>query len=246
MTSIKLAYGGAKLEMEALQNPNLQPSLLNSYWYRKGLESTRGKIFFSDYVLDSGAFSAKHAGAKIDLDEFIDYCKNVAMKDPKCTEIYALDVIGDHVQSLKNAEKMWNEGVPAIPCWHIGEPLTALKHIAKTYPKIAIGGFTTIRGSGGAKTEWAVKCMKLIWPVKVHAFGCAEEKTLMAAPFHSADASSWSTRPQRFGQWKSIKMSSGFPVRQNHRLELEVKWYLDLEARCKHRWKKEMELLDTL
>lgn len=247
MTVVRLAYGGSRVEAEALQNPANDPALLVSYWYRKGLEKTRDSIIYRDYVLDSGAFSAKHAGAVIVLDEFIEYCQETMKNDPKCTEIYALDVIDDHVQSLKNAEKMWNAGVPAIPCWHIGEPFSALTHIAKNYPKIAIGGLTTIRGSH-AKIAWAQKCMKMVWPAKVHGFGCGSETVILAVPFHSVDATSWSIRPQRFGQWQSLKIdaATSHPVRKNHKLELEVAWYLKLEDQARHRWKKEMALLETL
>jgi hypothetical protein len=45
-----------------------------------------------------------------------------------------------------------------------------------------------------------------------------------------------------------MKVDSGcsLPLRKNHKLELEVKWYLELEERCKHRWKKEMDLLEQV
>ena len=142
---------------------------------------------------------------------------------------------------------MWNAGVPAIPCWHINEPYSALLHIAKEYPKIAIGGLTTIRGSH-SKIAWIQKAMKMIWPKKVHGFGCGAETVIMSVPFHTVDATSWSIRPQRFGQWQSMKIdaATSLPVRKNHKIELEVEWYLKLEDQAKFRWKKEMELLESL
>lgn len=256
MTTVRLAFGGGRVETSGLQNPDLKPAMLVSYWYKKGFEKARDQISYRDWVLDSGAFSAKHAGAQIDIKEFTEYCKQIKKEDPLLTEIYALDVIGNNdmqsaKDSIKNAEYMWSEGVEAIPCYHKGEPLSALDHIAKNYPKIAVGGLTIVAGSK-AKINWARMVMERVWPKKVHGFGCGSETVILSVPFHSVDATSWSIRPQRFGQWQSmdIDAAKSLPLytsdKHLHKLEMEVAWYLELEKRAQFRWKREMELLETL
>lgn len=247
MTIIRLAVGGGNVERIGLSDAQHQPGILVSYYFRKNFEKIKPEINYRDWVMDSGAYSAWNAGAIIDLKEFIEYCKFMKEFDPKLTEIFALDVIGDHVLSLKNTEAMWAEGIEAIPCYHIGEPWSALMHMAKNYPKIALGGVARMKGK--QKLDWARKCMNAVWPKKVHGFGFGSEPCVMAAPFHSVDATSWSTRPQRFGQWQSLGLAAAkdsLPLRRNHQLQLEVAWYLELEQRAKHRWEKQLQELENL
>ena len=72
---------------------------LHSYFH---LIITKGKIMEKnkvDLFLDSGAFSAETQGAKIDIQEYIDFIK----EHQDVIEVYAnLDVIGDPVSTWKN------------------------------------------------------------------------------------------------------------------------------------------------
>ena len=116
------------------------PALLCSYWFLKKFLESRPRYKFRDWALDSGAFSAHNSGAVIDLQEYIDTCLELMESDSQLSDIFALDVIGDHEATLKNTEEMWRQGVEAIPCYHVGEPEDYLYHIAKEFPKIALGG----------------------------------------------------------------------------------------------------------
>ena len=245
MTTVRLAIEGH--EHRDFKNPELKPGLLVSYYYLlKNQFEMRSNIFYRDWVLDSGAFSAYNSDAVIDLKDYIEVCKELKKSDSTLAEIFALDVIGDHVASLKNTEIMWSEGVEAIPCYHLNEPWSILDHLAKNYPKIALGGVAMLRGK--KKAEWAKYCVGRIWPKKVHGFGFGSETSIMLIPFHSVDATNWKSA-QRFGHWLS-KGGAYIPVRkhtsQGINLENEIEYFLDLENRAKHRWEKEMKELAAL
>jgi hypothetical protein len=134
---------------------------------------------------------------------------------------------------------MWAQGVEAIPCYHVGEPESILKGIAKDYPKIALGGCVGYRD----KDNFAAQCFARVWPKKIHGFGFGSEKSVMALPWHSVDATNWEIGPCKFGRWQSYGKMSVRGSKQN--LRAEVEWYLALEQRARQRWKKEMAKLDA-
>ncbi len=214
-----------------------RPALLISYFYLKPFLRDQKKYAYRDWVLDSGAFSAFNSGVPIHLQDYIDCCKELLAADPTLTEVFALDVIGDWKASLKNTETMWKQGVPAIPCFHAGEPWSALLTMAKEFPKIALGGIALAKT--GKKMAWAGQCFARIWPKKIHGFGFGSENAIMSFPFHSVDATNWETGPCQFGRWNAF--GGALSVRgSSQNLRAEVEWYLDLERRARERWKKEM------
>lgn len=216
------------------------PALLVSYVYLEPFLKNRHNYFYRDWVLDSGAFSAHNSGKEITLQSYIDTCQKLLSDDPTLTEIFALDVIGDWQASLKNCEEMWKQGIPAIPCYHVGEPESALLEMVKSYPKIALGGAVGYRG----KDKWAEQCFARIWPKKVHGFGFGGEKSIMALPWHSVDATNWEIGPCKFGRWNSFGKMSVRGSKQN--LRAEVEWYLALEQRARQKWRKQMLELETV
>lgn len=220
--------------------PESKPALLVSYFYLDPFLKHKHRYAYRDWVMDSGAFSAFNSGATVDLQAYIETCKRLAAEDPTLTEVFALDVIGDHKASLKNCETMWKAGVAAIPCYHYGEPEDVLKVMARDYPKIALGGVARKRLK--LKNDWAAQCFARVWPKKVHGFGFGSERSILDLPFHSVDASSWELAPCGFGNWATY---GKLQVRgSNQDLRVEVEYYLRLEARARQRWKKEMALLE--
>jgi hypothetical protein len=189
--------------------------------------------------MDSGAFSAHNSGVEIKLQDYIECCKRLIVEDVTLTEVFALDVIGDWKASLKNAKEMWRQGVPAIPCFHFGEPWDVLVGLAKDYPKIAIGGCVGKRGLG--KNEFAGQCFARVWPKAVHGFGFGSEKSVMMFPWHSVDATNWELAPCKFGHWKAFDGQRVSVRGSSQNLKLEVQWYLELEQKARNRWRKEME-----
>jgi hypothetical protein len=220
----------------------LRPSLLVSFVYLKAFTHHKGSYVYRDWALDSGAFSAHSMGINIDLDEYIDTCKELNRNDPTLTEIFSLDVIGDWRASLKNVERMWKRGVKAIPCYHVGEPKDVLINLAKDYPKVALGGAVGY----GRKEHWAKSCFGLVWPKKLHGFGFGGEKSILNLPWHSVDATNWETTPCKFGIWRSFGRQHLRIRGSSQDLTNEIKYYLDLEAKARQRWKKEMGLLNDL
>lgn len=220
------------------------PGLLVSYYYSDKFLSNQSEFMYRDWVLDSGAFSAYNSGKEINLDSYIECCKNLIRCDPTLKEIYALDVIGDWKKTIENTEKMWGEGVEAIPCYHLSDDnWDILKHLAKNYPKIAIGGVAELRGR--EKDRFIEQCFARIWPKKVHGFGCGKRETILKYPFHSTDATTWQYRVCKFGEWYSF--GGVVSVRgSSQNLRPEIEYYLQIEREARDRWKKEMRLLEEL
>jgi len=130
--------------------------------------------------------------------------------------------------------------VPAIPCYHVGSPEDLLKSLARDYPKIALGGAVGYR----KKDDWAKQCFARVWPCKIHGFGFGGEKSIMALPWHSVDATNWEIGPCKFGRWNSFGHMSVRGSQQD--LRAEVQWYLRLEDRARTKWKKQMMELDSI
>ena len=241
MTTVGLAVsGGPGSQNGSLEIPDTKPALLVSYVYLKKFLENKSRYHYRDWVLDSGAFSAFNSGTEIKLQHYIDTAKRLQDSDQTLTEVFALDVIGDWKSSLKNTEEMWKQGVSAIPCYHIGEPESVLKGIAKDYPKIALGGVALAKGS--TKLRFAQQCFARVWPCKIHGFGCATESIVLGVPWHSVDATTWGIGPCKYGRWKAFGKMSVRGSQQN--LKAEIDWYLGLERRARVKWAKQMAELD--
>lgn len=244
MTTVRLAVGGIVSEARHFRNLTTPPGILVSYYYLKGFSADQQIYNYRDWVMDSGAYSAWSNNAVIDLDEYIEKCKELLAIDPTLKEVYALDVIGDWQASKKNVEKMWNAGVPAIPCFHMREPESLLLHYAKDYPKIAFGGM--VGTSFKQKNVWAKAMMSKVWPKKVHGFGLGSESTVLSIPFHSVDSTNW-LAPQKFGsRFKNFRGKISLKPGSNWDLSSEIEWFVKLEERARHRWAKQMKELDDL
>jgi GTP cyclohydrolase IA len=233
--SVRLAVGSLheRAPRTALQATTKRlPALLVSYAYLQPFLTNRHRYPYRDWVMDSGAFSAANSGRVIDLDEYIATCRHLMDTDPSLVEIFSLDVIGDHRKSAEYAAAMWKAGIPVIPCFHYGEPESALLEMAAAYPKIAIGGVAYKRGTG--KLRWAEQVFARVWPKRIHGFAFASEAAVMGLPFHSTDSSSWEIGACGFGNWKTF---GDLQVRgSNQDLRGEVNAYLDLEERARVKW----------
>ena len=249
--SVRLAAAGALCfsnspdtyaAKKAILDPGTMPALLVSFYYLKPFLENKHRYYYRDWVLDSGAFSAHASGVKIDLQEYIDVCRRLLTEDQTLVEVYALDVIGDWRASLKNTEEMWRQGVPAIPCFHANEPWDALLGTARDYPKIALGGVALAKSK--KKMGWAAQCFARVWPKRIHGFAFGSEKAIMTLPFHSVDATNWEIGPCKYGRWASFNNAQISVRGSQQNLRSEVEWYLELEARARQRWKKEMIALE--
>lgn len=222
----------------------LRPPLLVSYHYSDYFVAEQQRISYRHWILDSGAFSAHQLGARIELHDYISFAKDRLAADSTLKEVFALDVIGDWRAGLRNAERMWTAGVPAIPCYHVGEPEDVLVGLARDYPKIALGGMAKLKGA--IKRRFVDQCFARIWPKPVHGFGVGTADLLLAAPWHSVDATNWEAGPTQFGTWRAF---GGRDLRvrgSRYDLRVEVEWFMELERTARRRWAKEMVVLDDM
>ena len=244
MTTVRLALGftdegTTKVKME---EGLPSPSFLMSYWYREFFDTAFP--FARSWVLDSGAYSAHTSGGSVDLLEFHEYAHHKLQTDPKLREVFALDIIGDWRKTLQATEHHWANDVPAIPTFHIGSPWSALIHMTKVYPKIAVGGL--VGCPRRKKHAWLNQVFARVWPKKIHALGVLGPSDTMAFPFHSADSSSWSRNPRAFACWASLG-AVGVSVRgKKDDLSCQINHYMRLEQQLQHRWAKEMAQLEAL
>lgn len=143
-------------------------------------------------MLDSGAFTAYTIGHTVDHDALL-----AETMKPVWTEAVGLDVIGDHVGSRRNAEYALKRGVTkGMPVFHIGDPWDLLKWYCDNFPKV---GLSCRFGESVAESmRFYGQCFARAWPHKFHSFGWVQEDPLMAFPFHSADAATWSVAPTAY------------------------------------------------
>ncbi len=249
MTTLRLAWGGPPNALAKglapQKDPTDEPALLVSYFYYEAFKKQRQKYGFRNWSMDSGAFSANNSGKVIDLSQYIESCKELLANDPQLTEVFALDVIGDWRASMKNTERMWAEGVPAIPVFHANDPWHVLESMKGEFPKISIGGVAGFIRSGPEKEKFYGQCFARVWPCKIHALGLASPHTMLRFPFHSVDACSWEFGPAGFGSWRAF--GGSMPIRGGDmNLRPEVDWYMRLERKVQRRWEKEMKMLESM
>lgn len=245
--TVRLAFGGAPQIVKSGLCPRAPgepvPALLVSYIYLPQFEKLRPSLAFRDWVLDSGAFSAYNSGVEVGLQEYIALCQRLLATDLQLKEVFALDVIGDWRASLRNCEEMWRQNVPAIPCFHAGEPWEALAHMARVYPKIALGGVAY--ANSNAKLRWAEQCFARVWPKRIHGFGFGSERQLLALPWHSVDATTWMIGPSKYGRWQAYGGRMSVRGSEHTNLRAEVDWYIELEKRARFRWREQMRELEA-
>lgn len=236
--TVRLAIGGPEQACARGLAPKAGrlPGVLASYHYLKDWLSIEKQCAIRDWVLDSGAFSAHSLGVTIELRAYMETALELLATDPRLTEVFALDVIGDAEAGRRNAEKMQEAGIPVIPCYHVGEPKELLRYYCKHWPKVALGGAVGYK----RKLAWARLCFKEVWPHRLHGFGYGGVADIMALPWHSVDASNWEIGPTKFGMWlaygqdgKRVPMS----VRgSKQNLQCEVEHYLRVEERAAKKW----------
>ena len=248
MSTIRLSFAGGPWNMRRAMGKDRTgervPAALISYysWGKYNCAKLLPELSIRDYALDSGAYSVRNSGGEVDIDAYIDFAKERLATDPLCTEVFSLDVIGDWRQTLKNTEYMWKQGVPAIPCYHYGEPWDALRVMKRDYPgKIAIGGAANIF-SGARKMNQAIEIFARAWPARMHGFGFGSEKALHSLPWHSTDATNWMLGPLCFGRYTTygpLKLRGG-----NRSLLVEVNHFIEIEKKAQYLWRKQMAELD--
>lgn len=225
--------------------PQRGPSLLVSYVHLSSWLPARPDVWYEDWSMDSGGFTAFWSGKPVVLEAYIDTCKRLLAEDPTLTEVFVLDDIGDWHVTARNLDRMWSEGVPAIPIYHFGEPWSVLETYQRTYPgvKLAIGG--AVKAGPKVKIRQARTILARAWPARVHGLGFGSETSVMTLPFHSTDSTNWAAASEKYGVWCAFRPHARLRVRQRQGIDhaADITWFMDLEARAGRIWKKEMAML---
>ncbi len=244
MTDVRLALGGSP-EIVATgfmeRPPEELPAILVSYVWLDEFRKHRHRFHFRDWVLDSGAFSAHVRDIEIKLEDYIETAKEFLGSDDTLKEVFALDVISDWKESLKNYEAMWEAGVPAVPTYHVGEPEHVLRTLAREYPKIAISGSGTKMYSRKERGRLFAQCFERVWPKRIHLFATLDKAILETLPVHSADSSSWALNAAGYGWWKGFGLQRLRQRGVSPHLQTEVDWYIKYERRLKAKWGSVLE-----
>jgi hypothetical protein len=243
---LRLAIGGPEDSIRhSLSFVKDMPAALLSFAYWSKYDGLRSH-HVRDIAVDSGAFTAHASGTHIDLGEYTAFARR-RLKDPRVVEIFALDVIGDAATTIKNTDALWRNGIPVIPTYHYGQPVSALDEIAERFPKIALGGAAKLHTK--IKLKWADACFRRVYPKAIHGFGFGAKEILFALPFHSVDASSWSFAPRAMGRWAAFATHGAYAYlgcRGKYSMRAEIEHYLELERLVSHCWREETPILDRL
>jgi len=184
---VKLYFAGAEAYIPLLSGAGVERVLTT---YHAGEAACRRVVDrFPDVFLDSGAFSAFTRGAQIDLDAYIAFLHETGVKT-----YAALDVIGDPVATMRNADRMVEAGLDPIVAFHYGADLEYLHAIIERYNRIALGGLVPITMATTKLRAHLDACFDIIgqhWPVRVHGFGVTNVKWLERYPFHSVDSTGY-------------------------------------------------------
>lgn len=222
------------------------PALLTSFYYLKSFLKKRHEVFMRSWALDSGAFTAHNSGAAISLSDYIETATRLQKEDSLLEDVFALDVIGNSAASFANAATMTKAGVRVIPTFHYGGNYADLKAICKDYDKIALGGMAAKLASNHGqrlskkeKFNFIAKCFEVIWPKRVHLFGCTDETLLFSFPAESADSTSWHLQPSRYGLWKHhgrLQGVRGGAIQAG--IKGQIEYCLSVEQKVQDKWGK--------
>lgn len=191
------------------------PNMLISYHYFKDImmfEDFTGGWYPQNLIIDSGAFSVWTQKGHIDIDKYIQYCKDVKSSVEAYnakghnTNVYFvnLDVLPGNFgvyptkeQREASAESGWanmeymeNSGVKCIHVFHQHEDFKWLNRLIQHQEYIGISPANDEHQT--SKNRWMAKCFSIIKTnVKAHGFAVTSSNTLLQFPFYSADSSSW-------------------------------------------------------
>ena len=138
------------------------------------------------FLLDSGAFTAYSSGKEIKLD---DYCKFLDNLPFKPWNYFALDVIGNPEETMRNYEIMLSRGYKPAPVFTFGDDLSVIDEYYKTSDFIGIGGLV-----GRPSNEMLIGLDKILKKVngrKAHLLGFTRVEYLKLLKPYSCDSSSW-------------------------------------------------------
>lgn len=209
---------------------NATPHILESYHYiGTGKRAAEVRHSGRKIFLDSGAFSAKHSGAVVDINDYVRFIKqyeDIFLVDDGVPVIAGLDVIGDAEQTYYNVRYIESQGVRCLPTYHIHEDERWLEWYAANYEYICIGGVAAV------SSKQAEIWLDRLWnrylldgsgrpKCKVHGFATTAIPIMERYPWWSVDSSTWVQIASYGGIWipklnnMVLKISSESPTRHD-------------------------------
>lgn len=179
----------------------LRPKILESFM-QVTQQSVKLLPYYSDYMLDSGAFTmlqgnSKHTDLKQYVDSYAEYINLYQVK--KYFELDIDPIIGyDEVVSIR--KYLYKKtGVQPIPVWHKSRGMNNFKTMCKEYPYVALGGYVL----GDFSKKEIIHFPKLIryahkHGAKIHGLGFTMLSMLPKCHFDSVDSTAWLSG-NRFG-----------------------------------------------
>lgn len=154
-------------------------------------------------LVDSGAFTAWKAGKTIKVDDYCNFLEKLPVTPFK---YFALDVVGNPKETLKNYETMLARGFKPIPIFTRGEDPSVLEDYYKTSDIVGVGGLVgTLRNKGFVKG-----IMKIVGKRKVHLLGFTSLPFLKLFKPYMVDSSSWESSG-RYGN-APLYLGRGLPI----------------------------------
>lgn len=194
----------------------------------------------SKLFMDSGAFSIFHNGAKIDIDQYIEFINST----PGIEVFAQLDDIPYPVlttsSALESSQGSWDKYLyimervkdeyrdKVLPIYHFGEPYEALERILNTEVEGRLAPYIGVGGRHGVSNQDHDKYFRHIFgiikqsknpDVKIHAFGMTVFSLLEKYKFYSADSTSW----LQFGVNGTILTKACGPLSVSERQKLKNK-----------------------
>tara|TARA_Y100001973_G_C5209184_1_gene344103 strand:- start:30544 stop:31656 length:1113 start_codon:yes stop_codon:yes gene_type:complete len=193
----------------------LNPVLISYHYLRKSkplccVFDEMRKRNVTELMVDSGAFSAKHIGAEIDLNTYNDFAQRCEDTGPVWNWVM-LDVIGDSDQTLKNLDITVSRGLQPMPVLTADMSLDRAKDLCDINRSMCVAGGTD-RYPG-----WKPTLMRRYWDAYeatdrkglLHGLGFVNYPESFQCPLTSCDSTAF-INGQRFGSVHTYNASRGW------------------------------------
>lgn len=144
--------------------------------------------------IDSGAFTAYTTGREVTKEAYAEHLvKNAGGFD----YAFTLDVIGDHLQSMKQTEWLWEQGHEVLPIFTFGTPLAEFRVMCRDYGYVGAGGLVPVAKDRHKLLRYLRTLTRIAeeYGTAVHALGIAGRDTVIRSRVWSADSSTVSSAP---------------------------------------------------
>jgi hypothetical protein len=163
------------------------------------------------FVLDNGAFTIWRSGGKLDVNGYIEWCKEW-YRHPGFDWALIPDVIDGNEHDNDELLSLWPSEIEGVPVWHLHESFERLKRLANKYRVVALGSSGQYK-SPGTQNWWSrmsealsICCDEFGRPIcKLHGLRMLDPEIFSKIPLSSADSTNAvvnSGSLSRFGIYK--------------------------------------------